>query len=231
MHNNTINISIAISLSVAVISTTLMSNEKTGTLGPADSIVLAGSDGDVTIKNSEMRMSWGEEKTSTVWSIGFMETGKALSQLLKAEHFINSRKELDAELSGQLEEAREALEAIAEEATALEPDDPSIGEVRRRWQQLYEEFQRIQKISADARGVLYAEQMQESYNEIIESVNVVSERLDIDVVLRFIPPDGEFEQGNPDSTIMQIRLRTALRLPEGVDITDEVLSELGLDSQ
>ena len=28
---------------------------------------------------------------------------------------------------------------------------------------------------------------------------------------------------------MQIRLRTALRLPEGVDITDDVLVELGLD--
>ena len=49
------------------------------------------------------------------------------------------------------------------------------------------------------------------------------------MVLRFIPPDGEFEQGNPDSTIMQIRLRSALRLPEGLDITDEVLAELGLD--
>ncbi len=231
MNNNTINVVIAISLSVAVISTTLMSKEKTGTIGPADAVVLAGSDGDVTIKNSEGRVSWGEEKTSTAWSVGFMETGKALSQLLKAEHFIDSRKELDAELSGKLEETRDALEAISEEGKALEPDDPSTGEVRQRWQQLYEEFQRIQKISADARGLLYAEQMQESYNEIVEAVNVVSERLDIDIVLRFIPPDGEFEQVTPDATIMQIRLRTALRLPEGVDITDEVLSELGLDSK
>ena len=76
-----------------------------------------------------------------------------------------------------------------------------------------------------------AKQMQESYDEIIEAVNVVSERMNIDIVLRFIPPDGEFEGGTPDSTIMQIRLRSALRLPDGLDITDEVLSELGLDDE
>jgi Skp family chaperone for outer membrane proteins len=74
-----------------------------------------------------------------------------------------------------------------------------------------------------------SEQMQNAYNEILEAVNVVSERMNIDMVLRFIPPDGEFEQTTPDATIMQIRLRTALRLPEGIDITDDVLAELGLD--
>jgi len=87
----------------------------------------------------------------------------------------------------------------------------------------------MQQLGADARGALYAEQMQESYKEIIEAVNVVAERMNIDMVLRFIPPDDEFEQGNPDSIIMQIRLRSALRTPKGLDITDEVLAELGLD--
>jgi hypothetical protein len=130
-----------------------------------------------------------------------------------------------------MEETRAGLDAISEEAKSIDPEDPNTHEIRQRWEQLYDKFQKLKKIGAEARGTLYAEQMQESYNEIIEAVNVVAERLNIDMVLRFIPPDGEFEQGNPDSTIMQIRLRTALRLPEGVDITDEVLAELGLDSQ
>ena len=50
MNNNTTNVAIAVSLFVAVITTTLMSTEKTGTLGPADAVVLAGSDGDLTVK-------------------------------------------------------------------------------------------------------------------------------------------------------------------------------------
>jgi Skp family chaperone for outer membrane proteins len=229
MKNHITHITIATALLIGVISTALMSNDDTGVLGPADSVVLSGEDGDVTITNSEGHISWGEKKTSTVWSIGFMETGKALSQLLKADHFKDKRDDLNAELKDTMTETRGALEAIAEEAQNLEPDDPSTREIHQRWQKLYDEFQNLQKLAADARGALMADQMQESYNEILEAVNVVSERMSIDMVLRFIPPDGEFEQGNPDSTIMQIRLRTALKLPEGIDITDEVLAELGLD--
>ncbi len=229
MNNKTTNIAIAIFLSVAVVTAMLMSDEKTGTLGPVDAVVLAGSDGDVTVKNSEGRMSWGDKKTSTVWSIGFMETGKALSQLLQADHYVEAREELNAELAASIIETRNALETINAQAKSLEQDDPNAGALRQQWQRLYDEFQKLQKIAADARASLLADQMQESYAEIIEAVNVVSERLHVDMVLRFIPPDGEFEQGNPDSTIMQIRLRSALRLPDGLDITDEVLAELGLD--
>jgi Skp family chaperone for outer membrane proteins len=229
MNNNTTNVAIAISLFVAVITATLMSNEKIGTLGPADAVVLAGIDGNVTIKNSDGRMSWGDKKTSTVWSIGFMETGKALSQLLQADHYVEAREELNAELAESIVETRNALEAVKAQAQSLEQDDPNAGVLRQKWQQLYDEFQKLQKLAADARAALLADQMQESYAEIVEAVNVVSERLQVDMVLRFIPPDGEFEQGNPDSTIMQIRLRSALRLPDGLDLTDEVLAELGLD--
>lgn len=229
MNNNTTNVAIAVSLFVAVITTTLMSTEKTGTLGPADAVVLAGSDGDLTVKNSDGRMSWGDKKTSTVWSVGFMETGKALSQLLQADHYMEAREELNAELAQSIVETRNALEAVKVQAQSLEPDDPNTGALRQKWEQLYDEFQKLQQLAADARAALLADQMQESYAEILEAVNVVSERAQVDMVLRFIPPDGEFEQGNPDSTIMQIRLRSALRLPEGLDITDEVLAELGLD--
>ena len=130
-----------------------------------------------------------------------------------------------------ISETRSALAAVAEEAKNLEPDNPKRIEIRQQWERLYDEFQRLQKIGVNARSVLMAKQMQESYEEIVEAVNVVSERMNIDIVLRFIPPDGEFDQGNPDSTIMQIRLRTALRLPEGIDITNEVLAELGLDDE
>ncbi|MFT5206085.1 MAG: hypothetical protein ACI9GC_001394, partial [Phycisphaerales bacterium] len=53
----------------------------------------------------------------------------------------------------------------------------------------------------------------------------------IDMVLRFIPQDTDLIHETPEATMMQIRLRSALRLPEGIDVTDEVLSELGLELQ
>ncbi|MBT4584472.1 MAG: hypothetical protein HOC93_05260 [Phycisphaerae bacterium] len=221
---------IATSLFLSIVLTqSLQSSEENGKLGPIDSITLAGSDGDITVKNSDERISWGEEKTSKVWSVGFMETGKALEQLMKADHFVEVRDELDEELEESLKAARETLDEIRERGRSLEPDDPEGPALMQEWESAYRNFEQIQQASIKKRGELAAEQMEESYNEVLEAVNVVSDRLNIDMVLRFIPPDSEFEGNSPDAAIMQIRLRTALRLPEGIDITDEVLSELGLE--
>jgi len=232
MHNKLVPTIIAASLFMSMILTaTLQSSEEDGKLGPVDSITLAGADGDITISNADKHLSWGEEKTSRAWSIGFMETTKALEQLMQADHFVEVRDELDEELDESLKEAREILDEIANRGRALKPDDPEKQEVRQQWENAYRNFEQLQKEGMQIRGKLASEQMQEAFNEVLEAVNVVSDRLNIDIVLRFIPPDGEFERNTPDATLMQIRLRTALRLPKDIDITDEVLSELGLEVQ
>ena len=218
-------------LASLLLTANLQSSEEDGKIGPVDSITLAGSDGDLTLRNAEKRIAWGEEKTSQAWSIGFMETGKALQQLMIADHFVEVRDELDDELENGIAVAREALDAIMERGRALEPDDPEAPKVRQEWDTAYRSFERLQQKGMKVRGELAAKQMEESYNEVLEAVNVVSDRLNIDIVLRFIPPDADFKDKTPESAMMQIRLRTALRLPEGVDITDEVLSELGLEVQ
>jgi hypothetical protein len=221
---------IATSLFLSVVLTaSLQSSEEDGKLGPIDSITLAGSEGDITVKNSDKRVSWGEEKTSRAWSLGFMETGKALEQLMKADHFVEVRDDLNEELKEGLDAAREILDDLMERGRLLEPDDPGGPALRQEWESAYRNFEQIQQSAMNARGELAAEQMEESYNEVLEAVNVVADRLNIDMILRFIPPNSEFEGNSPDAALMQIRLRTALRLPEGIDITDEVLSELGLE--
>lgn len=231
MKQRCINMSVGVLLLAALVASTLTGSDDTGTLGPADAIVLSGKDGDLTISNVDNHIKWGDEKTSTVWSLGFMETGKALSQLMKQDHFIEEREDLDERLDERISDVRASLDAIIEEGKTLKPDDPETPALRQRAEKIYAEFQRIQKLGVEARASMVARHMQTSYNEVVDSVNVVAQRMNIDMVLRFIPPDGDFEEGNPESTIMQIRLRTALRLPEGVDITDEVLSELGLEQQ
>lgn len=224
-HHTTL---IATLLFAGVVTTAVIGGDETGKLGPLDSLTFAGED-ELTIKNSNGHIAWGEEKTNTVWSIGFMETGKALSQLLQSDHFLDTRNELNEELKDKITNAQKLMTSLQEEGQSIAPDSPDAPEFRQRWERAYSEFQKMQQLVAEARAKLLAEQMQEAYKEIIEAVNVVSERMNIDMVLRFIPPDGEFEQVTPDATIMQIRLRTALRLPDGIDITDDVLAELGLE--
>jgi len=221
---------VAVLLFASLVTTTVLSSDDSGKLGPVESITFAGED-ELTISNTEGHIVWGEEKTSRLWSIGFMEIGKALSQLLQAEHFLDERKELTEELKENIAEARELITSMQEEGNELDPDSPEAPEFRQRWELARAEFQQLQRLSSEAQARLVAIQMETAYEEIVEAVNVVSERLKIDIVLRFIPPDSEFQAEIPDAIMMQIRLRTALRLPEGIDITDEVLGELGLEVQ
>ncbi len=64
---------------------------------------------------------------------------------------------------------------------------------------------------------------------MIEAVEVVADRKDIDVVYRFIPPSEAFNAQTPEQAMMSIRLRTILRSPDDLDLTDEVLEELSLE--
>jgi Skp family chaperone for outer membrane proteins len=228
-HTKLIQVLIAaLLLSGIVTSAVIGSNE--GKLGPIDELTLAGEK-DLTITNVDDRISFGEEKTSKVWSVGFMEVGKALGQLLQAEHFIEERTDLNNGLETQLVEARDILQALSAEGQTMDPQSPEAPALRQKWERANNDFRSLQQSALNARNALLAEQMASSYTEIIEAVNVVAERLNIDMVLRFIPQDTDLIQETPEATMMQIRLRSALRLPEGIDITDEVLSELGLELQ
>ena len=227
--NNSLIISASLLLGVGVSS--MIGGGDTGQLGPVDSITIAGDNSELVITNKDAHIAWGEEKTSRAWSVGFVEVGKALSQLMNAAHFVEARLELQGELEAQLGTGKELLDSIMAEAKSLEPDSEEAPEIRMRWEKAYGEFQRLQQLVAEKQGALYAEQMIEAYEEIVVAVDVVSDHMKVDLVLRFIPPDKEFESNNPDATILQIRLRTALKYPDGIDITADVLAELGLDAQ
>jgi hypothetical protein len=64
---------------------------------------------------------------------------------------------------------------------------------------------------------------------VIAAVDVVADRLGIDVVFRFIPTANDFQSFNSGQAYVSVRARIALKYPEALDITDEILEELALD--
>ena len=231
MQKQMIPIIVATGLLSGLVTSHLHSSEDDGKLGPVDSITLSGSQGDVTITNTGERISWGDEETSKAWSVGFMETGKAIDQLMQADHFVEAREDLEEELEEEIASVRKTLDEILERGRDLDPNNPSVPEVRKQWEQTYKKFEQLQKKGIRMLSKLASDHLQESYKEVLEAVNVIADRMNIDIVLRFIPPEDEFKGDSRDTTLTQIRLRTALRVPKGIDITDEVLSELGLEMQ
>ena len=78
-------------------------------------------------------------------------------------------------------------------------------------------------------GLLAAGQVEKAYRDLIAAVEVVADRRRIDLVFRFIPTDNEFKALNPPQAYTGIHARIALKYPEGLDITDEVMEELALE--
>ena len=70
---------VAALLFTGVVVTSLTGGNDNGILGPVDAITLSGGDGDLTSKNIQNRIAWGEENTSRVWAMGFMQISKALT--------------------------------------------------------------------------------------------------------------------------------------------------------
>ncbi len=92
-----------------------------------------------------------------------------------------------------------------------------------------QEYEQWRRERARRRGKLAAHQIEDSYRELVAAVEVVAERLDIDLVFRFIPTTNEFQALNPPQAYTAVRARLALKYPEALDITDQVLEELALE--
>lgn len=204
------------------------------TLGPAAAIELTpgSAEGEaITLRNEEGHIAWGEHPQQRVWSMGYVHIGPMLNQLMDAEEFKEEREGLSAELKEKDEEISAMLQEIQEEFNELGDDEVARQEIMQRGQSLYEEYQKFQQQAEMLQQGLAADQIERAYRELVAAVNVVADRLDLDLVQRFIPTEDEFQGLNIETAMQEIRLRSMLRYPEGCDITSEVREELNLESE
>jgi len=75
-----------------------------------------------------------------------------------------------------------------------------------------------------------ARHYQSAYADLREAVEVVADRRKIDLVMRFIPPADKITVGDHASIAQQLMARTFLRLPDSIDMTDDVLTEMNLQA-
>lgn len=202
-------------------------------LGPATAVRLTDekntSAPEVVLRNSNGKLSFGEEKGATAYSIGFVHIGKALGQLMDSSSMKDERDRLDEEFADKEEDLRTRINAFQEEHKDLKPDDPNIEEVRQAYGALMQEAQALGGAKMTRRDALLSEQMERAYRDLVAAVDVVSDRNKIDIVYRFIPVDDDFESDSAAAARDAIRARVALKYPDGLDLTDQVLEELDLD--
>jgi Skp family chaperone for outer membrane proteins len=199
-------------------------------LGPADAVILAGEDGeDLLLRSRDGRLTWGEGVHHRSYSTAYVFIGQILNQLMQSEDRSEARQAIVDELTEEEAEYQERLEAVLARGQELEEGSEEFRRAGEEYMKLAEEFRQWQGQALQRRGKIDAEQLEDAYREMIDAVQVVADGMKIDTVYRFIPSEEPFRAENPEQALMSIRLRPALRYPEELDITAEVLDELSLD--
>lgn len=203
-------------------------------LGPASSLTLENAQAEsLVVQVVDKRLSWGDSPQKRVYSIGYVHIGKALSELLKGESFVEEKESLLEDVQDAQQSLLDALQSVQERMQGLTPEDAEFESISKEGQGLLQQRDRLIQQATAAKATLFAEQVERAYRELVDAINVVADRLDIDMVHRFIPTDDPFEiqpgLGAFQAAMLQIRLRSVLRYPEDIDITSDVLEELGIE--
>ena len=198
-------------------------------LGPAERLTLIDGDKPLVLRNVSGRLSWSDSDHDRVYSLGFVHVGKALGQLLETELVTDEMTELEEEIRRVGDEITERVEAFRKENRDVGPDDPRAAELQRIFQELLQERDRWRMEGSRRMGLLRAQQIERAYRDFVAAVEVVADRRQIDLVLRFIPTANDFNAANPNQAFTGITSRIALTYPHGLDITDQVLEELALE--
>jgi hypothetical protein len=203
-------------------------------LGPADALLLAAPAGaaadapPLTLRNGLGRLSWGSEPGSRAFSIGLVHVDRILKGIIQSDRFIADRMKFDEQAREAREEFERRFKAFEEKYPNPDPKSPDFEQVQREFAALQNEAQAWAARIQDIQSRLAAEQVEKAYKEMISAVEVVADRRAVDIVYRFLPASKPFEALSLPDAMLQVQSRTMLRYPDSIDITDDVVRELGL---
>src|SRR5688572_26650419 len=198
-------------------------------LGPAEALKLVDGQKEITVRNRDGRLAWGEGDFRQSYSIGFVDISRALNPLMESQAFMDEREALRKELEASESDYKTRLEGINSQLEGLDRESPQFQEKWEEGRKLYEEYSTwARDVAMRRHNELAVKHYQQAYKEMTSAVNVVADKLGVDMVLRFIPTENDFKSTDAEGALNEIRLRTAVKYPEKLDITSEVLEELSL---
>lgn len=200
-------------------------------LGPADSLKLVDGDKVLVLRNKAGRAAWGDGDFKQTYTIGFVDISKALNPLMEGQTFKEERDALRKELEGVEADYKSKLDGFGEQLQGMEKESPQYKEKIDEARKLYQEYMKWGETAVSKRNELDVKHLQQAYRELVSAVNVVADKLGVDIVMRFIPTDKDFKATDAEQALTEIRLRSAVKYPEKLDITGDVLRELSLQDK
>lgn len=196
-------------------------------LGPTEGVILAGEPS-VEVRAEGGRIAFSDEPGARLYSTGLININEVLPKIMNSERFTEAREELRAELQVRDQEYQERNRALQERYEGITRESPDFAEAMQAMETLNNEYQLFQREALGRINSLQAEQLERAYAEVVSAVEVVCEARGIDLVFRYIPVENEFSGETSADAMNEVRMRSLLRYPDGLDITDAILEEMAL---
>ncbi len=203
-------------------------------LGPADALVLTDAKPakngpkEMKVRAEGGRVAWGDRSTDKAWSIGAVNVDKSMKAILAGTSYAEKRDEYDAEAKKQDDEYGKRFEDLRTKYQGIDPKSPEFPKAQQELEALRNEYMAWRDGSMKIREKLFSEQIEKAYRDLVAAVDIVAEREDIDLVFRFLPTGNPFEADSLVEAREQVIGRSLLKYPETIDITSEVMKELGI---
>jgi Skp family chaperone for outer membrane proteins len=196
-------------------------------LGPADSIVIAGKV-PVKLTNVDGHVAFGDGASHRIYSMGTVNVSKGVRALMESSRFATERERLNDERTSKEEEFERRAKDLRERITKAGDDEDADPKLREDIEAFQQDVGEWGESHEKAQRDLIASQYETAYSDLREAVEVVADRRKLDIVMRFVPASEKLEPGTPDDIARQLLARTFVRIPEALDITDEVMRELNV---
>jgi len=197
---------------------------------PADSIALQGTHdaSPLTLRQVEGRLAWSDRASDRVYSQGVVHLSPIMNALMEQPELVAEREALKNELAAAEKTYQEELAGLRERGERLNQESPAFRGAYEQYMTATDRYRAWQEEAVQRSGKLDASHLERVYRQLLDAIDRVAAREQIDLVHRFVPRDEPFGAENPQQAMNAIRLRPLLRIPSGLDLTEQVMAELGL---
>lgn len=201
-------------------------------LGPADALSLRNEAGDqIVLRNREKRLSWSDRPSARTYTLGFVQVEKVFKAFTRSEAFVEGSKRIEEETAPKRDSYKEQLGKLAERIRAAGQDTPEGQQLIEEYKKLAKEYEDWNRKEMERRNQQAAALISRSYDEMRAAIDVVAQRLDLDIILQAYDADKGLTSTDTRQALADFTYRAVLRFPGQLDITADVLSELNLKAE
>lgn len=206
------------------------SSMSSSSVGPVSELILRSSQGELRLKNAGGRLVWNDSPWGKALSIATVDLGRVIMAVAKSDQMDqelrNRRDEMEKQYREGLDERRRRLQELDREIAAAPSRSSEQSALMKRRQEMSAEMSQWTKEIEKRRFEVAADILRNSYADVCSAVDVIAAKMSVDIVLTRHDADV-VDHLRYEDLLGFIKSLSVIRSPAEIDITEDVIAELG----